>query len=103
MKLKFFLSTALLLTIGIAGVQAQTIQQSSRLQHKRIAQGVRSGELTRAETVNLVSDQRELHRDIRQAKSDGIVTAGERRDIKQAQRQNSREICRKKHNRRDRN
>jgi uncharacterized membrane protein YebE (DUF533 family) len=93
----------LFVAIIMLGFAASAAAQSARNQHRRIAQGVRSGELTRAETRNLVRDQREIRRDVRAAKSDGVVTPGERREIRQDRRQASREICRKKHNRRDRN
>ena len=72
-------------------------------QQQRIGQGVRSGELTARETIKLEKDQREINHDIREAKSDGVVTGAERKDIHQDQNQASRHIYRAKHNRRDRN
>lgn len=81
----------------------QTIKQKGRHERKRIAHGVKNGELTKAETVNLAKGQREIRKDVRAAKADGTVTRAERKDIKQDQRQQSRKIYRKKHNNRDRN
>lgn len=74
----------------------------SGVQHKRIKQGVRSGELTRVETRQLAKEQRNIRHKKREARADGVVT-GERREIKQDKRQASRHIARKKHNRRNRN
>jgi methylthioribose-1-phosphate isomerase len=103
MKAKLFLAAAIMFGLGIGSASAQ-IRKTAVSQHKRIKQGVRSGELTRPEAVNLARDQREIRQDIREAKTnDGVITPGERQEIRQDQRQASREIYRKKHNRRDRN
>jgi cytochrome c-type biogenesis protein CcmE len=72
-------------------------------QQQRVGQGVRSGELTAKETIRLEKEQRGINHDIRDAKSDGVVTGAERKDIHQDQNQASRHIYRAKHNRRDRN
>jgi hypothetical protein len=101
MKTKFLTALAFLLCIGLSNADAQ-IKHRAQNQHRRVRHGVKSGELTRAETRNLVKDQRELHQDVRLAKSDGRVTAGERKIIKKEARKESREIYRKKHNNRDR-
>jgi hypothetical protein len=79
------------------------IKQHAKNQQHRIAQGVRSGELTKRETKNLVADQKNIRREVRSAKADGNVTRAERRDIRRDQRQAKRKIHRKKHNNRDRN
>jgi Spy/CpxP family protein refolding chaperone len=79
------------------------VKQTTRNQHHRIKQGVKSGELTKAETKNLVKDQREIRQDVKEAKADGTVTGAERKEIRQDKRQASRKIYRKKHNNRDRN
>jgi hypothetical protein len=72
-------------------------------QQQRIGQGIRSGELTKREVRGLEKEQRDIHQEIRESKSDGVVTGAERRDIHQEQNQASRHIYRAKHNRRDRN
>ena len=72
----------------------------SRIQHKRIAQGVRNGELTRNETRQLASEQRNIRLEKREARADGVVTPAERREIRRDKRHASRNIIRKKHNRR---
>jgi uncharacterized membrane protein YebE (DUF533 family) len=97
------LAAVVLLGAFINSASAQTIHQRSRHQRHRVAQGVKSGELTRAETRNLATDQKEIHQEVKAAKSDGVVTHSERKDIKKDQRQESRKIFRKKHNGRERN
>ena len=89
----------LMLTISTA-TNAQAGR--SRIQHKRIAQGVRSGELTRNETRQLASEQRNIRLEKREARADAVVTAAERREIRREKRHASRNIIRKKHNRRGR-
>jgi uncharacterized membrane protein YebE (DUF533 family) len=97
------LTAFILFSLIAAGSHAQTIRQKERIQRARIKQGVRSGELTRAEAINLARDQKEIRQDVKEARADGVVTKEERKEIKQEQRQASRKIYRKKHNLRDRN
>lgn len=97
--IKFLTVFAALLVITTA---ADAQNGRSRAQHKRISQGVRSGELTRHETRQLARQQRHIRREKVRAGADGVVTPGERRHIKREQRRANRNIARKKHNRRDR-
>lgn len=101
MKSKIIFS-AILMALVINNADAQTVRRA-RNQHQRIQQGVRSGELTRAEAVNLRTDQKEIRQEVKEAKADGVVTPDERKEVRQDQRQESRKIFRKKHNNRDRN
>ena len=101
MKTKILFS-AIIMALAISSADAQTAGRQVR-QHKRIKQGVKSGEITRAEAVNLRNGQKEIREDKREAKADGVVTTAEKQEIRQDQRQESRKIFRKKHNRRDRN
>lgn len=71
-------------------------------QRERIAQGVRSGELTRPETRRLVRGEIRLHRHERIAKSDGIVTRGERIRLQRHANGMSRRIYQQKHDRQSR-
>lgn len=96
---KFFAVFALMLIISIA-TEAQSVK--SRIQQRRIAEGVRSGELTRHETRLLGKQQRRIRHERREACADGVVTPGERREIRRDKRYANRNIFRKKHNRRDR-
>lgn len=100
MKTKLFLS-AFILAFAINSADAQTGKQVR--QHKRIKQGVKSGELTKAEAINLRKGQQEIRQEKREAKADGVVTPAEKKEIRQEQRQESRKIYRKKNNRRTRN
>lgn len=103
MKMKIFFLALAVSVIGLGSADAQ-IRGKAKNQRARINQGVRSGELTRAEAANLRNDQREIRQDVRAAKADdGVITRDERKDIRQDQRQASRKIYRKKNNARDRN
>jgi low affinity Fe/Cu permease len=93
---------AVITTLAIMLVLNSVQAQDARRTNGRIRQGVRSGELTKAETIKLKRDQREIRQDVREAKADGVVTPAEKREIKQDKRQLNRAIIRKKHNRRDR-
>ncbi len=101
MKTKFFAALAFLFFIGLANANAQTVK-APRHERQRIKQGVRSGELTRAETRNLVNQQRDIHQDRKEARADGTVTRAERKHIRRDERKASRSIYRKKHNKKDR-
>lgn len=101
MKTKFLIIALFALGLGITNADAQ-VRQGARNQHHRIKQGVKSGELTRAETLNLRKDQKDLRHDARLAKSDGKVTRKERKILRKEHRKDSRKIYRKKHNNRER-
>jgi hypothetical protein len=69
-------------------------------QQARIAQGVKSGQLTPAETAKLEKQQKDIHQ---QAAADrkangGTLTASEKKQINREQNRASRNIYRKKHN-----
>lgn len=100
MKTRILLSM-IILAFTISSVQAQAGRQVK--QHKRIKQGVKSGELTRAEAVNLRNGQKEIRQEKQEAKADGVVTPAEKQEIRQDQRKESRKIYRKKNNNRTRN
>jgi uncharacterized membrane protein YebE (DUF533 family) len=70
-------------------------------QQKRIADGVRSGELTAKETANLELREAKIQADKRAAKADGVVTDAERAKLHAQENRTSRKIYRKKHNDRD--
>ncbi len=101
MKLKIA-TLAIIMAAGITSANAQIVK-TAKHQHQRIRQGVKSGELTKAEAKNLRSDQKEIREDAKDAKADGVVTKEERKDIRQDQRKESKKIFIKKHNNRDRN
>lgn len=101
MKTKILFS-AIIMALAIGNADAQTVARQVK-QHKRIKQGVKSGEITKAEAINLRNGQKEIREDKREAKADGVVTPGEKQEIRQEQRKENRKIFRKKHNNRDRN
>ena len=68
-----------------------------RNQRDRIAQGVRSGELTRPEIRRLVHGEVRLHRHERIARSDGVVTRAERFRLRRHADRMSGRIYRQKH------
>lgn len=69
-------------------------------QQARIHQGVKSGELTKGETLRLEKEQAKIQADKKEAKSDGQITPQERRHIKKEQNKASRHIKRLKNNER---
>lgn len=73
------------------------ITARQRSEQARIRQGVRSGELNRAEAARLKAREADIRQDKRAAKADGVVTRDERQDIRQDERQASRAIYRQKH------
>ena len=77
---------------GTPGIDAR-----ERSQRERIAQGVRSGELTRPETRRLVRGEVRLHRHERIARSDGAVTRAERIRLHRHADRMSGRIYRQKH------
>lgn len=101
MNTKFLLATAIICAIGINTANAQ-VRKTARHPHTRIKQGVKSGELTKAETINLAKDQKEIKQEVRSAKADGVIIDGEKKEIRKDHRQASRKIFHKKHNKRDR-
>jgi hypothetical protein len=94
------LATLLITTAGVASANRATprVDRREARQHARIHQGVQSGRLTPGEAARLRNGQRHVHRMERVAKSDGVVTPGERVRIARAQSRQSRQIFRLKHN-----
>jgi polyhydroxyalkanoate synthesis regulator phasin len=80
------------------GVNARQHNQSDR-----IAQGVRSGELTKSEAKSLMQEQRSIRQEERAYKSDGVLNRAERRDLHQDLNEASRNIHNEKHDGETRN
>ncbi len=100
-----FVAVALLAALAVpahAGTATPRVHRREARQQARIAQGVRSGELTRGETRRLERGERRIHRMERRAKSDGVVTPRERRHMNRALDHQSRRIWRARHNARTR-
>lgn len=66
-------------------------------QADRIRQGVRSGELTRAEAKDLREDRRDIRKQEREYKSDGHLSKAERKDLHQDMNALSKDIHAAKH------
>jgi hypothetical protein len=64
---------------------------------QRIKQGVKSGELTPAETARLAAQTKKLKEEKKDYKADGVITTEERKDLRQDKRKVSRHIYRQKH------
>lgn len=101
MKLSL-LATALLglsSTIGMCQTSA-TIYERKQNQQERIAQGVRSGQLTARETRNLERREVSINREERAMRraDDGHLTPADRAALRQRQNRVSQAIYRDKHN-----
>lgn len=103
MKTKFIVPFILLLTVAVINANAQAVKKSARHERARIEQGRKSGELTRVEKARLSKEQREIRKDIRDAKKDdGRISHRERKQVRKDQRRASRHIYKAKHNNRRR-
>lgn len=100
MTLKQIFAATAFMFIAASSVNAQVTPGPG--DKVKIKQGVKSGELTKAETVRLARQQREIRKDVKSARADGDVTRDERKAIKKEKRKADRTIYRKKHNNRDR-
>jgi tellurite resistance protein len=101
MKIKLLIVAVLASGLAISNADGQ-IRHHAQNQHQRIRQGVKSGELTKAEAKDLREDQKDLHQDMKLAKADGKITRRERKRLRKEEHKDSREIYRKKHNARER-
>ncbi len=77
-----------------------TINQRKENQQDRIAQGVKSGQLTAGETAKLEKQEAGINKEERgmRAQDNGKLTAQDRKTIKTQQNQESKRIYRDKHN-----
>ena len=93
--------TAIAVSLFIAGsALAQTtpvVTQRQENQKARIAEGVKSGELTQKETAKLRAEQRAIRAEKKMAKADGVVTHAERAKLHHDQNAASADIRKQKH------
>jgi hypothetical protein len=96
----FTLTAAVLMTTGLAFAQPNQVNQRRENQQDRIAQGVRSGQLTARETSHLEGREARLNHEIRSDRyaHNGHLTAPERRQVNRQQNRLSNSIYRDKHN-----
>jgi hypothetical protein len=102
MKMKSLKLLSLAASMLVAGtVLAQTatpvVTERQENQKARIAEGVKSGELTRGEARKLRAEQRAIRAEKRMAKADGVVTPEERRKLHHDQNRASHDIHKQKH------
>jgi hypothetical protein len=76
------------------------VGQRQTNQQQRIAQGIKSGQLTAGETAKLENNQRAINQQTRadRAANGGKLTGGEKAQINHEQNQQSKNIYNKKHN-----
>lgn len=78
--------------------QAPPVVKKSIKQQKKIQHGVKSGELTKKETVKLQRQQRRIFKAKRKAKADGVVTPKEKAKLHVRHKRANAAIYRMKHN-----
>ena len=99
MKTKILIATVLVGFISTQShAQATTpvVKKKQEVQQKRIADGVKSGELTPQETARLEHQQAKIQHDKRVAKSDGVVTPAEKAKLHHEQKKASKHIAHQK-------
>jgi hypothetical protein len=94
------LTAGFLFAATVVTMNAATINQRRENQQDRIAQGVKSGQLTAHETASLEGKESRLNRQIRNDRrgDNGHLTGGERARVNREQNTLSRDIYRDKHN-----
>jgi uncharacterized protein HemX len=99
--IRLVLAVATLGAAGFAYAQAAEtprVDQRQDKQAQRIDAGVKSGQLTMAETQALEKQQTRVRMAEHVAKADGRLTPAERKHLHHMQNRSSRHIYRKKHN-----
>jgi hypothetical protein len=83
-----------------APATATTINQREENQQDRIAQGIKSGQLTAGETANLETKEAAINNEVRADRhaNDGKLTQAERAQVNHQLNHTSRQIYRDKHN-----
>jgi uncharacterized membrane protein YebE (DUF533 family) len=100
----FSSSLLALVFLAAAGTAVAQSNQTPNLdrrevrQQRRITQGIKSGQLTPAETANLEAREAKLNADEAKAKADGVVTQRERARLQREANRDSKAVYRKKHN-----
>jgi hypothetical protein len=81
-------------------IPKSTINQHRENQQDRIAQGVKSGQLTAGETANLETKESAINKEVRadRAANGGKLTQAERAQVNRQLDRTSRQIYRDKHN-----
>ena len=97
---RFAFASMMVAGLMVTGINAQEIKKRQENQQDRIAQGVKSGQLTAGETAHLEGKEARLNREIRHDRraNGGNLTNKEKRQINRQQNRLSRQIYRDKHN-----
>jgi len=104
MKLRY-LHTIMLAGAFVAGtLSAQSVDATRERQQERIADGVRSGELTPHETRKIERKEKKINREIREDRREngGHLTPSDKAEIKRKQQRVSKDIYKEKHDRQER-
>jgi peptidoglycan hydrolase CwlO-like protein len=101
MNVKIILAIAIFSTVSFAA-SAQTTTTAKPVStikndRQRIRQGVKSGELTKAEAARLKAQTAKVNQERKDYKADGVVTTEERKDLRQDKKRLSRRIYKQKH------
>jgi hypothetical protein len=97
------LSAVFVLGLGVVSLaHTPVINRRERNERERIAQGIRSGELTRREAARLRSEQFRIRAYEARARSDGGLNRRERYRLDRMLDRAGRDIYRQKHDRQDR-
>ncbi len=101
MNVKIILAIAVFSTASYAS-SAQTTTTAKPVStikndKQRIRQGVKSGELTKAEAARLKAQTAKVNQERKDYKADGVVTTEERKDLRQDKKRLSRRIYKQKH------
>ena len=102
MKYRMLVVNGLLFSL-LAGVTAPLavageVKDREENQQDRIAQGVKSGELTKGETARLEKGEAKIEKDREKALSDGKMTPKERKKLNREENKESKKIHTAKHN-----
>src|SRR5689334_958667 len=100
MKQVVFIAAMISMMVMSQVSNAQPIVHRQYNQYQRIQQGVRHGQLTRAEAYRLKMQQARIRQDKRMAMADRHISPRERQIINREQNRANRNIYYKKHNNR---
>ena len=90
------------LILGNLAFAHGTINERERRQQKRIADGIKDGELTRKEAGKLERQQAKIHTAEAKARADGEFTSKERTRIQKKENEASHQIYKEKHDKQTR-
>jgi hypothetical protein len=95
-----FIATLSLTTAALSAQSNKEINQRKENQQDRIAQGVKSGQLTAGETAHLEKQEAGINHEEKamRAQDNGHLTKADRQLVNKQQNQESRRIYRDKHN-----